>query len=119
MFVGDSAVYANCVKKGSNLLYLSRVPEKINLARSLLHRDNIIWNELKDGYKIYTELVSYRDVEQRCALIFSQHAYDKEIETLNNNISNVKELTLLLKHLKHISMAALKQIKKLLKLIKN
>lgn len=113
MFVGDSAMYANCVKKGTNLLWLSRVPEKINLARSLLHRDNIIWNELEDGYKIYTELVTYRDVEQRWALIFSQHAYDKEIETLNKNISKeFKELTLLLKHLKHNKYGCIKDANK-------
>ena len=86
MFVGDSAMYANCVKKGSNLLWVSRVPEKINLAKSLLNKENINWIELGNGYKMYVELVEYRDVKQRWALIYSQQAYDKELETLNKNI---------------------------------
>ena len=62
------------------------MPEKINLAKSLLNKENINWIELGNGYKMYVELVEYRDVKQRCALIYSQQAYDKELETLNKNI---------------------------------
>ena len=35
---------------------------------------------------MYIELVEYRDVKQRWALIYSQQAYDKGLETLNKNI---------------------------------
>ena len=101
MFVGDSAMYANCVKKGSNLLWISRVPEKINLAKSLLNKDNISWTDLGNGYKMYVELVEYR-VKQRWALIFSQQAYDKEVDTLDKNITKeFDELNILIKHLKN------------------
>ena len=42
-FVADSSVYSNCVTKADNLLWLSRVPEKINLAKDLLSQANIEW----------------------------------------------------------------------------
>ena len=113
MFVGDSAMYANCVKKGSNLLCISRVPEKINLAKSLLNKENINWIELGNGYKMYVELVEYRDVKQRWALIYSQQAYDKELETLNKNITKeFNELNILLKHLKHNEYGCIKDANK-------
>ena len=113
MFVGDSAMYANCVKKGSNLLWISRVPEKINLAKSLLNKENINWIELGNGYKMYVELVEYRDVKQRWALIYSQQAYDKELETLNKNITKeFNELNILLKHLKHTEYGCIKDANK-------
>ena len=113
MFVGDSAMYANCVKKGSNLLWISMVPEKINLAKSLLNKENINWIELGNGYKMYVELVEYRDVKQRWALIYSQQAYDKELETLNKNITKeFNELNILLKHLKHTEYGCIKDANK-------
>ena len=113
MFVGDSAMYANCVKKGSNLLWISRVPERINLAKSLLNKENINWIELGNGYKMYVELVEYRDVKQRWALIYSQQAYDKELETLNKNITKeFNELNILLKHLKHTEYGCIKDANK-------
>ena len=75
------------------------VPERINLAQDLLNKENVPWIELDNGYKIYTKLVSYKNVEQRWKLVYSQQAFDKEVETLNKNIAKEhKELTNLLKY---------------------
>ena len=75
------------------------VPERINLAQDLLNKENVPWIELDNGYKIYTKLVSYKNVEQRLKLVYSQQAFDKEVETLNKNIAKEhKELTNLLKY---------------------
>ena len=102
MFVGDSAMYANCVKNGDNLLWISRVPEKINLAKNMISKDNINWTDLDNGYKIYVEYVTYSNIEQRWVLVYSQQAYDKEIITLEKNITQeFDEITKLLKHLKN------------------
>lgn len=102
MFVGDSAMYANCVKNGDDLSWISRVPEKINLAKDMISKDNINWTELENGYKMFVQHVTYGNVEQRWVLIYSQQAYDKEIITLEKNIAQeFDEITKLLKHLKN------------------
>ena len=100
-FVADSAMYLNCGTKGDNLLWLSRVPEKINLAKDLLSKDNIEWETIDDHYKMYVTQTIYNNVKQKWVLIFSQDAYDKEIITLEKNIQ--KEYKELVKAVKHIS----------------
>jgi transposase len=100
LYVGDSAMYANCVKHGKHLLWLSRVPENMTLSKELLLQTDINWTPINDGYKIYSLLTEYKDVQQRWVLVFSQYAYDKEIITLNKNIT--KEYTDSSKELWHL-----------------
>ncbi len=102
MFIGDSTMYENCVKKSDDLSWISRVPEKINLAKDMISKDNINWTELENGYKMFVQYVTYGNVEQRWVLIYSQQVYDKEIITLEKNIAQeFDEITKLLKHLKN------------------
>lgn len=93
LYVGDSAMYANCVKHGNDLLWLSRVPENMNLSKEVLLRSDIIWTDLSDGYKMYPIDKEYGKVKQRWILIYSEHAYIKEIATLDRNISKEFEET--------------------------
>jgi transposase len=93
LYVGDSAMYANCVKHGNDLLWLSRVPENMNLSKELLLRTDIAWTDLSDGYKMYPIEKEYGNVKQRWVLIYSEHAYIKEIATLDRNISKEFEET--------------------------
>ena len=93
LYVGDSAMYSNCVKHGNDLLWLSRVPENMNISKELLLRTDITWTDLSDGYKMYPIDKEYGKVKQRWVLIYSEHAYIKEIATLDKNISKELEET--------------------------
>lgn len=86
LYVGDSAIYASCVKQGDKLLWLSRVPDNIKLAKTLLSTPSIDWITLDQGYKMYP--IDQNDNKaQRWVMIYSQQAYDKEIATLEKNIA--------------------------------
>ena len=93
IYVGDSAMYSNCVKHGNDLLWLSRVPENMNISKELLLRTDITWTDLSDGYRMYPIDKEYGKVKQRWVLIYSEHAYIKEIATLDKNISKELEET--------------------------
>ena len=91
LHVGDSAMYLSCVERGDDLLWLSRVPETIKIAKALITRTDIIWQSLDNGYKIHELPQTYKGVEQRWLLVFSEHAYQKEVETLERNITKEKD----------------------------
>lgn len=100
LYVGDSAMYANCVKYGNDLLWLSRVPENMKISKELLLQQDINWIKLDDGYKIHAVKQGYGEVEQRWVLVFSEAAYAREIATLNKNIQKENdELSKTLWHL--------------------
>ena len=92
LHVGDSAMYLSCVERGNDLLWLSRVPETLKIAKALIMRTDITWQPIEDGYKIYELPQTYKGVAQRWLLVFSEHAYKKEIETLSRNIAKEQEL---------------------------
>ena len=91
LYIGDSAMYANCVKHGKDLLWLSRVPEAMNLSKDLLSKTEPEWVELNDGYKMHATEQRYGDVQQRWLLIYSAQAYKREILTLEKNINKEHE----------------------------
>jgi len=100
LYVGDSAMYANCVKYGSDLLWLSRVPENMKISKNLLLQQDVDWIELDNGYKIHAVKQDYGGVQQRWVLVFSEAAYAREIVTLNKNIQKENdEFTKILWHL--------------------
>jgi transposase len=100
LYVGDSAMYLNCVKKGSNLLWLSRVPETLKLAKEFINA-KAKWVKIDDNYQVYQKLQTYEGVEQRWLLVFSKHAYTKEVATLEKSI--IKEHEEKAKALWHLS----------------
>jgi transposase len=111
LYVGDSAMYANCVKYGNDLLWLSRVPENMKISQELLLQRDVAWLELDDGYKIHAVKRDYGGVQQRWVMVFSKYAYAKEIATLNKNIQKENdELTKTLWHLKNQSFGCQKDI---------
>lgn len=100
LYVGDAAMYNNCVKYGGNLHWLSRVPEQIKLAKEMLKDNTPSWNLIDGNYKCYATSKTHNNVEQRWLVVFSQYAYDKEIVTLMKNV--VKEYDALSKALWHL-----------------
>ncbi len=116
LYVGDSAMYANAVKQGKDLLWLSRVPENMKISQALLHQTEVTWVELDDGYKMHVIEQEYNDVKQRWALMYSEHAYTREIVTLEKNIQKEKEdVEKKLWHISCQSFGCEKDIDKLLK----
>lgn len=116
LYVGDSAMYANAVKQGKDLLWLSRVPENMKISQSLLHKTEIAWTELEDGYKMHVIEQEYGDVKQRWALMYSDQAYKREIVTLEKNIRKEKEeIEKKVWHISCQSFGCQKDIDKLLK----
>ena len=116
LYVGDSAMYANAVKQGKELLWLSRVPENMKISRELLHQADVAWAELSDGYKMHVIEQEYGGVKQRWALIYSEQAYHREIITLNKHIEKEKiEMEKTLWHLSNQLFGCEKDITKVLK----
>jgi len=125
LYVGDSAIYANILQHSNTIKWLTRVPETILQAKQLLRKTEpeICWHELDDGYKYHVAEADYGNVKQRWVLIYSQHAFAKEIKTLERSIN--KEYVELEKQLrvlgrqefkcKHDAEAALKPLRKKLK----
>ena len=116
LYVGDSAMYANCVKQGKDLLWLSRVPENMNISKALLHQKNIDWIALEEGYKMHVIEQDYGYIKQRWALMYSEQAYTREIITLEKNIKKEHgEISKLLWHMMNQSFGCEKDIEKALK----
>jgi len=104
MYVGDSAMYEKCTKQKGSLIWLSRVPSNIKAAKELLVRDknDFAWIELDDGYRMCPIEICHQGVHQRWVIIFSKHAYLREIKTLEKNITQeYEQQTKALWHLSH------------------
>ena len=93
LYVADSAAYSNCVKHNDDIIWLSRVPERIKACSDLvsLSNDNLIWNEYENGYKSCCIGVKHEDVNQYWLLVFSQQAYDRELKTFEKKLSKLDE----------------------------
>jgi hypothetical protein len=103
LYVGDSAMYENCVKKGGEMRWLSRVTETIREAKLLVQRtdEEFAWTSLENGYKITPVISNYGNVKQRWLMVSSAQAYERESATLDKNI--IKEKESLEKALWHLS----------------
>lgn len=104
MYVGDSALYENSVKKAQGMLWLSRVPERIKAAQVLLEcaDEALRWQELDDGYRISALESTYGGVRQRWLVVFSAQAYAREMKTLERAVTKeYNEQTKALGHLSH------------------
>lgn len=93
LYVGDSAMYNNAVKQGGDMKWLSRVPENIKEAKAIveLPDEELKWIELSNGYRMQCFDSQYGGVTQRWVLINSQQAFDREIKTLERNITKENE----------------------------
>lgn len=92
IYAGDSALYSNILPLSNELKWLTRVPNNILQAKKLLETSSkgLQWVQLTNGYKYYLTESNYKNVAQRWVLIFSEHAYKREVVTLERNID--KEL---------------------------
>lgn len=103
LYVADSAAYSNIIQHSKKLKWLSRVPANLTLAKQLLNTSasKLDWLDQENGYKGYQKTISYYNVEQRWLLVFSEQAYQREVKTLDKQIS--KTYTSLSKTWWHLS----------------
>jgi transposase len=85
-------MYENCVKKGQNLTWLSRVPATNKLCIQALAMKDITWTQLSTDYKMYVLEKEDAPKDLHWILFFSQEAYKREIKTLEKNILEDLEL---------------------------
>jgi transposase len=85
--VMDSAGYTkeSLTGCGKTIKWISRVPETLTECKSAIAKSYSDWLPLSTGYQYVPLKSAYADIEQRWLLIFSQEAYDREIQTLRKN----------------------------------
>ena len=102
-FIMDSAMYTekNVREMSENVVWISRAPESINLVRDLEIAIDVKEMEkcYQEGYYLKAFTKTYAGVEQKWVVVFSEKNYEKEIKTLEKNIS--KERTKVEKQLWH------------------
>jgi transposase len=103
MYVADSAMYNSCVNNSADFIWMSRVPESISEAKTLLQKedDNFAWKDIGDGYRVCTTKSKYKDIDQRWCVVSSEQAYKREIVTFEKNV--IKDMELAEKALKKLS----------------
>jgi transposase len=93
MVIADSAIYEACVNKGSDMLWLSRVPESHKEACVWLQKsdESFAWTVLEDGYKISCFESNYKGVPQRWCLVYSKQGYEREKKTFDRLLEKQKD----------------------------
>lgn len=87
-WVADSALYTADKLLSSNYQWLTRVPETVKEARSLIEKndDSLDWKEASKGYKIASFESTYGNVPQRWLLVFSEQAYQREKKNFDKQL---------------------------------
>ena len=85
--VMDSAGYTEASLKasGETIKWISRVPETLKEAQEAVGKRYDTWHFLAQGYEYVALESQYGEVAQRWLLVFSQAAYQREMETLINS----------------------------------
>jgi transposase len=85
--VMDSAGYTEESLKtaGKTLKWISRVPETLKEAKEAVGKREYMWHFLAEGYQYASLSSNYGDIEQRWLLVFSEAAYQREMESLRKN----------------------------------
>jgi transposase len=93
-WVADSALYTkDKLLKTNDYIWVTRVPETITEAKNLVEKpeEEISWIERGHGYKTSNHNSTYGGIQQRWLLVFSEHAYCREKETLEKKIEKEEE----------------------------
>jgi len=93
-WVADSALYSkDKLLKQTDYLWLSRVPETINEARSLVEQCDmdIPWKSCGESYKVACYLSTYGEVTQRWLLVYSEANYQREKKTFERKLAKQDE----------------------------
>jgi transposase len=91
IYVADSALYSKELLKSPKLRWITRVPESISEANKLTQRTDFNWIKLNDEYKVVNLKSDYGGLEQRWQIVYSRAGYEREIKTLEKNITKEHE----------------------------
>lgn len=94
IYVGDSAIYSNILEHSDQMRWITRVPSTLKQAQNLIEKeaDALKWTKGEKGYSWSELKTSYKEVEQRWVLFFSEAAYTREIKTLYKRIEKMGEV---------------------------
>ncbi len=103
--VMDSAFYtAKNIKENNDIRWVTRVPETLSEVKSLyssLNKETMA--SCENGYSYLALRNYYGNIEQRWLVVFSEHAYQREMKTFNKNLlKKRKQNEAKLKHLRNI-----------------
>jgi transposase len=103
LYIGDSAMYANILEFSDQIRWLTRVPARVQEARTLVSGsyEESEWTAIDENYSYLSTTSNSKGVPQRWVLFFSQAEYIREIKTLDKNIA--KEYTAQSKAWWHLS----------------
>ncbi len=89
LHIFDSAFYSQNLANANEMLWITRVPETLSESKSVVETsdESIQWTELEDGYKISAMESNYGGVSQRWLLVFSQKGFNREIKTMERQIT--------------------------------
>ncbi len=81
------------MKYNNEIIWLSRVPERIKLCSNLVSSpdDCFAWVEHANGYKTCCVGIVYEGVKQYWSIVFSQQAYDREIKTFKKRLAKLDQ----------------------------
>jgi len=94
LWVADSALYSKeKLLSAPSLRWLTRVPETVKECRELVGKndEDILWNDLGNGYKISPTTSSTGGIEQRWLLVYSEKAFERERATFEKNIESTEK----------------------------
>jgi len=84
--VADSALYAEETLKelDSRVMFITRMPETLSIAKRLLQQVEVAaMYQIDDNYRYQEVCGVYWGVRQRWIIVYSQKAYERDLETLN------------------------------------
>ena len=103
-FIVDAAFYnVEKLKELDAVKWITRVPSTLAESKAWLGEDeeNIEWEELDENYKATSKLMTIKELEQRWVLIYSKHAYERNLLTMNKKM--LKSFEQINKTLWHLS----------------
>jgi transposase len=84
--VADSALYTEETLKelDSRVMFITRMPETLSIAKGLLQQVEVAtMYRIDDNYRYQEVCGMYGEVKQRLIIVYSQKAYERDLETLN------------------------------------
>lgn len=84
--IADSALYTEETLKelDSRVMFITRMPETLSITKGLLRQVEVdTMYRIDDNYRYQEVCGRYGEVKQRWIIIYSQKAYERDLETLN------------------------------------
>lgn len=90
--VADSALYTKTnlkiLEEHKHIKWITRVPATLKEVKEILSKsDDLEFIKIDDNYSYYEHESNYAEIKQNWVVIFSKHAYHREIKTLDKQIA--------------------------------